>query len=58
MCDAKVPPSGAKIGFFGKSDQFPRWCRECVVKDGDAELLAEWDAVVEAERARRAERAS
>ena len=52
-CRAKVPPSGAFIGFWGKVDQYPRWCRECVVASGDAELLADWDDAVATEAARR-----
>lgn len=53
-CGASVPPAGAHIGFFGKRDIYPRWCRECVVKEGDEALLAAWDAAVNAEAARRA----
>ena len=56
LCGVAVPASGAMIGFFGKADRYPRWCRVCVVRDGDPELLAEWDAAVGAERERRAER--
>ena len=51
---ASVPPAGAHIGFFGKRDIYPRWCRECVVKEGDEALLAAWDEAVNAEAARRA----
>ena len=51
-------PSGgsARIGFFGKQDLHPQWCRECVVKHGDAELLEIWDEYVTAEAERRASR--
>ena len=54
-CHAKLPPTGAFIGFFGKQDEFPLWCRRCVVRDGDPELLALWDEAVSAETERRAE---
>ena len=53
LCDVSVPPSGARIGFFGKVDTFPRWCRECVVPGGDPELLAAWDSAVKSEGHRR-----
>lgn len=53
-CGASVPPAGARIGFFGKQDIFPRWCRKCVVAHGDETLLAAWDEAVNAEAARRA----
>ena len=55
-CNAKVPAAGARIGFFGKQDLHPQWCRECVVKHGDAELLEIWDEYVTAEAERRASR--
>lgn len=54
-CHAKVPPTGAFIGFFGKQDEFPLWCRDCVVRGGDPQLLALWDEAVAAETERRAE---
>ena len=55
-CKAKVPPAGARIGFFGKQDVCPRWCRDCVVKSGDTELLEIWDTRVTEEADRRASR--
>lgn len=56
LCSAEVPPTGAFIGFFGKTDYYPRWCRACVVKDGDMELLVAFDEAVGAERVRRESR--
>ena len=55
-CGDRVPPAGAVIGFFGKQDVCPRWCRECVIKYGDAELLEIWDEAVNTETKRRADR--
>ena len=55
-CGDRVPPAGAVIGFFGKQDLCPRWCRDCVIKHGDAELLEIWDESVNAETKRRADR--
>ena len=39
LCGVEVPPTGARIGFFGKADVYPQWCRPCVEQSGDAELL-------------------
>ena len=53
LCGVEVPPTGARIGFFGKADVYPRWCRVCVEASGDLELLETWDARVMAEHHRR-----
>ena len=53
LCQVEVPPTGARIGFFGKADVYPRWCRPCVEVSGDHELLETWDARVMAEDHRR-----
>ena len=53
LCGVEVPPTGARIGFFGKTDVYPRWCRVCVEASGDLELLETWDARVMAEHHRR-----
>ena len=53
LCQVEVPPTGARIGFFGKTDVYPRWCRVCVEASGDLELLETWDARVMAEDHRR-----